>query len=369
MSTRVGARAGDRGDGRSRSACSRSRCRRSSASAIRTCRRCARAWVTGSRDGGRRADSRCFRFSSGRERRRSSCRSPSRWRRTGSSARRARCSPGRSVFRSGLDMFVVGLGVAVVGYFVGEKVARHDRMSARSVTDLTATSRDVERRRARTAMSASALARVEHATRLWILAWSATFAAPTVSRAQVEPSGGAIAIGYGALIVTAAHAARARARKRRSSCWVAGPSPSRQWRVEGRVLSVSADSLVVETPSGARALADADVRELRVSVGPRSRWAQGFLFGLGVGAGAGAAFGFADGERPARESSCPRRRRKGLAGRRLFRDPRIDGRDRSSVTATPREAWAHGRRPVTGVSLQVAPVVGPRVGIAGQLRF
>src|SRR5262245_40400084 len=30
---------------------------------------------------------------------------------------------GRSVFRSGLDMFVVGLGVAVVGYFVGEQVA------------------------------------------------------------------------------------------------------------------------------------------------------------------------------------------------------------------------------------------------------
>jgi predicted membrane protein (TIGR00267 family) len=31
---------------------------------------------------------------------------------------------GRSVFRSGLDMFVVGLGVAVVGYFVGDAVAR-----------------------------------------------------------------------------------------------------------------------------------------------------------------------------------------------------------------------------------------------------
>jgi len=31
---------------------------------------------------------------------------------------------GRSVFRSGLDMFVVGLGVAAVGYFVGEWVAR-----------------------------------------------------------------------------------------------------------------------------------------------------------------------------------------------------------------------------------------------------
>jgi VIT1/CCC1 family predicted Fe2+/Mn2+ transporter len=31
---------------------------------------------------------------------------------------------GRSVFRSGLDMFVVGLGVAVVGYFVGEWIAK-----------------------------------------------------------------------------------------------------------------------------------------------------------------------------------------------------------------------------------------------------
>ncbi|HLA90646.1 MAG TPA: VIT1/CCC1 transporter family protein [Gemmatimonadaceae bacterium] len=31
---------------------------------------------------------------------------------------------GRGVFRSGLDMFVVGLGVAVVGYFVGEWIAK-----------------------------------------------------------------------------------------------------------------------------------------------------------------------------------------------------------------------------------------------------
>jgi vacuolar iron transporter family protein len=31
---------------------------------------------------------------------------------------------GRSIFRSGFDMFVVGLGVAIVGYFVGEWVGR-----------------------------------------------------------------------------------------------------------------------------------------------------------------------------------------------------------------------------------------------------
>lgn len=31
---------------------------------------------------------------------------------------------GRGIIRSGMDMFVVGLGVAVVGYFVGDWVAR-----------------------------------------------------------------------------------------------------------------------------------------------------------------------------------------------------------------------------------------------------
>jgi VIT1/CCC1 family predicted Fe2+/Mn2+ transporter len=31
---------------------------------------------------------------------------------------------GRSVFRSGLDMFVIGLGVALVGYYVGEWMSR-----------------------------------------------------------------------------------------------------------------------------------------------------------------------------------------------------------------------------------------------------
>jgi predicted membrane protein (TIGR00267 family) len=30
---------------------------------------------------------------------------------------------GRGVFRSGFDMFIVGLGVAIVGYYVGEWVA------------------------------------------------------------------------------------------------------------------------------------------------------------------------------------------------------------------------------------------------------
>jgi predicted membrane protein (TIGR00267 family) len=31
---------------------------------------------------------------------------------------------GRGVFRSGLDMFVVGLGVAAVGYFAGDWIAK-----------------------------------------------------------------------------------------------------------------------------------------------------------------------------------------------------------------------------------------------------
>jgi VIT1/CCC1 family predicted Fe2+/Mn2+ transporter len=31
---------------------------------------------------------------------------------------------GRSVFRSGLDMFLVGLGVAIVGYLLGDWIVR-----------------------------------------------------------------------------------------------------------------------------------------------------------------------------------------------------------------------------------------------------
>jgi VIT1/CCC1 family predicted Fe2+/Mn2+ transporter len=31
---------------------------------------------------------------------------------------------GRGVFRSGLDMFLVGLGVAVIGYVVGEQIVK-----------------------------------------------------------------------------------------------------------------------------------------------------------------------------------------------------------------------------------------------------
>jgi VIT1/CCC1 family predicted Fe2+/Mn2+ transporter len=31
---------------------------------------------------------------------------------------------GRGIFRSGIDMFVVGLGVALVGYVMGDVVAR-----------------------------------------------------------------------------------------------------------------------------------------------------------------------------------------------------------------------------------------------------
>jgi VIT1/CCC1 family predicted Fe2+/Mn2+ transporter len=30
---------------------------------------------------------------------------------------------GRGIFRSGFDMFIVGMGVAVIGYFIGELVA------------------------------------------------------------------------------------------------------------------------------------------------------------------------------------------------------------------------------------------------------
>ena len=53
-----------------------------------------------------------------------SSRSPCRCFPTFWSAQHDRCSLDAGVFRSGLDMFVVGLGVAMVGYFVGGWVGR-----------------------------------------------------------------------------------------------------------------------------------------------------------------------------------------------------------------------------------------------------
>ncbi|MEZ4822112.1 MAG: hypothetical protein R2942_06665 [Ignavibacteria bacterium] len=32
---------------------------------------------------------------------------------------------GRSIFRSGFDMFIVGMGIAVVGYFIGELISKY----------------------------------------------------------------------------------------------------------------------------------------------------------------------------------------------------------------------------------------------------
>ena len=108
-----------------RSGCSRSRCRRSSASASRTCRRCARRGSPASATAvGALIPVFPFFFWTGVDGRRS-CRSRvamlSHW--LVGAARSV--FTGRSVFRSGLDMFVVGLGVAIVGYFVGERIARH----------------------------------------------------------------------------------------------------------------------------------------------------------------------------------------------------------------------------------------------------
>ena len=57
-------------------------------------------------------------------RRRSSSRSSSRWCRTGSSARRARCSPGAACSAPDSTCSSSGSASRVVGYYVGEWVAK-----------------------------------------------------------------------------------------------------------------------------------------------------------------------------------------------------------------------------------------------------
>ena len=47
---------------------------------------------------------------------------------------------GRGVFRSGMDMFLVGLGVAAVGYVLGDWIVQHPVRICRSASDSAASS-------------------------------------------------------------------------------------------------------------------------------------------------------------------------------------------------------------------------------------
>src|SRR5262249_47722536 len=68
--------------------------------------------------------------------------------------------------------------------------------------------------------------------------------------------------------------------------------------LEGTFASLSPDSLVIGTANGEQVIANAEPSEISVSVGQRSRWAQGYVCGLAVGGIGGAALGFASGDDP-----------------------------------------------------------------------
>jgi hypothetical protein len=199
-----------------------------------------------------------------------------------------------------------------------------------------------------------------------VVVWSAMLAVPSIGYAQVN-NGAVIGVGYGILAVAAIGRvirgngeADARAGSRVRVGLASGA-------VEGSVVSASTDSLVVESPTGTQTFRAPDLRDVRVSVGEQSRWAQGFFWGFGVGAVGGAAAGLVSGDD---QSGFIRftADEKALIGGVFF------GMAGSLVgtvigAASSGEGWARARQPLGGGSVAITPVLGRETGVAVRLRF
>ena len=199
---------------------------------------------------------------------------------------------------------------------------------------------------------------------LAVLAWSAMLVVPTVASAQ-SAAGPVFLLGYGALTVAAIGRVIQGDGK-------ADVRPGARIRVrfadttlEGTVLSLTTDSMVVETATDTRLFATGDVNELGVSVGTRSQWAEGYFWGLALGGGGGALLGLAVGNDHGLFKANPEQQAVlfgvgwGVIGSLV---------GTAIGAATSREAWASARQPLVGVPLAVSPVLGRRrAGMA--LRF
>lgn len=138
--------------------------------------------------------------------------------------------------------------------------------------------------------------------------------------------------------------------------------------LEGNVASIMGDSLVLETADGTRAFSDSRLDDLKVSVGSRSRWAEGFLTGLGVGALSGAVLGYASGDDhgdgflnfTAGEKAAILGGGLGIVGSAI---------GALAGALNPREGWARPKRPLMASSLAVVPVIGRQTSVALRMTF
>ena len=137
--------------------------------------------------------------------------------------------------------------------------------------------------------------------------------------------------------------------------------------IHGRVLALSPDSLVIEENGMQRGLALSEITDVRVDVGPESKWAQGWAIGLGVGAATGIAVGLASGDDHSGDIELTAGAKATIAGVALG----LAGSVVATLVVATIEgpALARGRLPGQSVSLELTPVLREHVGLAARLRF
>jgi hypothetical protein len=201
---------------------------------------------------------------------------------------------------------------------------------------------------------------------LWILVGSATVSVPSLATAQVDPAK-VILGGWGILAVSSV--GRVIRGNGDADVW-----PGSRIRIRfggdtlvGRVASLSTDSLVLEMTGSTRVLSTADIRDVQVSVGPQSRWAQGFLSGFALGGAGGALLGFASGNDKPGWFSMTSNEKAVFFGATFAFYGSLAGTITGSLIS--REGWANGRQPAREGSIVVVPVVGRRSGVAARLTF
>lgn len=199
--------------------------------------------------------------------------------------------------------------------------------------------------------------------RVWSLVCGALVVAPNVARAQSgEAIAGTILAGYGLLSISAIVRL------------VGGPGDANvvvgslvhlstpTEVIEGRVLALSTDSLIVEALGQRRAVTRTQIQGLRVDVGQQSKWAQGWAIGLASGAGLGIVTGFASGDDHNGSDIQLNADQKALL---LGIGLGVLGSTIGAAigAATRQQTWAHGRWPERNLSLELAPVFGDRLGV------
>lgn len=205
--------------------------------------------------------------------------------------------------------------------------------------------------------------------RVWLLVWAALTAAPNIARAQSSDAvGGTILAGYGLLSVSAI--VRLASGPRDANVVVGSlvhfSTPTE--RIEGRVLVLSTDSLIVEELGQRRAVVRTQIEGLRVDVGLQSRWAQGWAVGLGSGAALGVVTGLASGDDHNDGDIQLNAAQKAII---LGIGFGVLGSTVGAAigAAARRQTWARARLPERSLSFDLAPVFGERLGVVGRLRL